>query len=275
MAGWAFTRPALVDDGALRADRVADGQAFAALTVPAALAVALAAWHLPVRRLLADRGGVVRGVLIGVCALVVLAGAIGLVAKVGNPFSWAHSQVSGGECANEPGRLTDLCANNRLAWWGESLDVARRPAARRLGRRHVRDRAAPLPRERDAGVRAAQRPAPGARRPGRRRPRPGLAVVGGAVVGVRRGLRQSPGADRAAAAALACLVLAFGVHALVDYDLDFLAVSAPMLVALGALLALGRPRAAIRAACRSSSLSEPRPWRPSSRSRSRRSRDAR
>jgi Flp pilus assembly protein TadD len=42
-------------------------------------------------------------------------------------------------------------------------------------------------------------------------------------------------------------VLAFGVHALVDYDLDFLAVSAPTLTALGALLAFGRPRARVRA----------------------------
>ena len=74
----------------------------------------------------------------------------------------------------------------------------------------------------------------------------GLAVAGGAVIGVRGGLRQAPGADRAAAAALMCLVLAYGVHALVDYDLDFLAVTGPMLVALGALLAVGRPLATIR-----------------------------
>ena len=41
--------------------------------------------------------------------------------------------------------------------------------------------------------------------------------------------------------ALACLLVAYAVHALVDYDLDFLAVSAPALVALGALLAVARP----------------------------------
>ena len=73
------------------------------------------------------------------------------------------------------------------------------------------------------------------------------ATVVGAVLGIRRGLRLVDPADRRAAAALAALVLAFGVHALVDYDLDFLAVSAPTLTALGGLLALGRPRAGVHA----------------------------
>ena len=246
VAGWAFTRPALVEDGALRADRVADGKTFAAVTVAGGLAVALAAWRLPVGRLLAERGGAVRAVLVGLCALAVLVGAIGLVAKVGNPYSWAHSQFSRGECVNEPGRLTDLCANNRLQWWGEALDVAAdRPVGGSgagtfvLARRRYRENATPVTEPHsvplqlltDLGVVGLVL---------------GLAGAVGAVVGARRGIRQTAGADRAAAAALACLVLAYGVHALVDYDLDFLAVTGPMLVALGALLAIGRARARIR-----------------------------
>jgi O-Antigen ligase len=247
VAGWVFTRPALVEDGALRADRVADGKAFAALTVAGGLAVALAAWRLPVRRLLAERGGVVRAALVCLCVLAVLVGAIGLVAKLGNPYSAARSQLSRGECVNEPGRLTDLCANNRLQWWGEALDVAAdRPVGGSgagtfaLARRRYRENATPVTEPHsvplqllsDLGVVGLAL---------------ALAVVVGAVVGVRRGIRQAPGLDRAAAAALACLVLAYGVHALVDYDLDFLAVTGPMLVALGALLAVGRPRVTIRA----------------------------
>ena len=74
----------------------------------------------------------------------------------------------------------------------------------------------------------------------------GLLVVGGAIVGVRRGLRLAEPSQRPATAALTCLVLAYAVHALVDYDLDFLAVTAPMLVALGAVLAVGRPSATLR-----------------------------
>ena len=45
---------------------------------------------------------------------------------------------------------------------------------------------------------------------------------------------------------MACVALAYAVHALVDYDLDFLAVTAPALVALGALLAVGRPPSSAR-----------------------------
>ena len=42
VAGWAFTRPALVEEGAAKADRVSDGRVFGVLTlVGAALVVAL------------------------------------------------------------------------------------------------------------------------------------------------------------------------------------------------------------------------------------------
>jgi len=247
VAGWAFTRPALVDDGALRADRVADGKVFAALALAGGLVVVLAAWRAPVRRLVDERGRAVRAALLAACAVVVVAGAAGLVAKVGNPASWAGSQLSRGECVNQPGRLADLCANNRLQWWGEALDVA---ADRPLGgsgagtfalaRRRYRESATPVTEPHsvplqllsDLGVVGLGL---------------GLLAAGGALLGARRGLRLTAGRDRPAAAALACLLLAYGVHALVDYDLDFLAVSGPMLVALGALLATGRPRAAHRA----------------------------
>jgi hypothetical protein len=247
VGGWAFTRPALVEDGALRADRVSDGRVFAAWTLAVALAVALAAWRLPVARLVSERERAVRTVLVAACALALVAGTVGLVAKVGDPFSWASSQFSGGECANVPGRLADLCANNRLAWWKESLHIARdRPlggsgagtfAIARL--RHRTDatqtsepHSVPFQVLGDLGV-------------------VGLALlvvaVAGAVLGVRRGLRLAAPGDGRAAAALACLVLAFAVHALVDYDLDFLAVSAPALTALGALLAVGRPHVGVHA----------------------------
>lgn len=241
VAGWAFTRSALVEDGALRADRVADGRVFAALALAGALVVALVAGLAPLERLAAERARAVRGALAGACVVAVLAGSVGLVAAVGNPFSWAADQVSGGECANQPGRLAELCANNRLAWWEESLRIA---ADRPVGgtgagtfelarRRHREDATAvsqphsvPLQLLADTGVVGFAL---------------GLVAVAGATVGVRRGLRLASGGERPAGAALACLLLAFGVHALVDYDLDFVAVCALAFVSLGALLALGRP----------------------------------
>ncbi|HEX3290356.1 MAG TPA: O-antigen ligase family protein [Gaiella sp.] len=246
VAAWAFTRPALVEDGALRSDRVADGRVFAVVTVVAMLAVALVAWRLPVRGIVDRHSAAVRVTILAACALTLVAGSIGFVAKVGNPISWIDEQLSRGECVNEPGRLTDLCANNRLQWWGEALDVAAdRPVGGSgagtfaLARRRYRESATPVTEPHsvplqllaDLGVVGLGL---------------GLAAVVGGALGARRGLRLSSGEETAAAAALACLPLAYVVHAVVDYDLDFLAVTGPALVALGALLSLGRPRVALR-----------------------------
>jgi len=247
VGGWAFTRPALVEVEALRADRVSDGRAFAVLALLGLGLAALAGWRAPVRRLVAERGAAVRTALVAVAVVGALAGAAGVAAAVGNPVDWLASQVRGGECENDPGRLTDLCANNRLAWWDEALEIA---ADRPLGgsgagtyaiaRRQVRDDATPgsqphsvpLQLLSDTGIVGLAL---------------GLLLVGGAAVAIRRGIRLAAAEERAPAVALACLVLAFGVHALVDYDLDYLAVTGPVLAALGVLLACGRPRAAVRA----------------------------
>ena len=246
VGGWAFTRPALVEDGALRADRVADGRSFAALVLVGALVVALAAWRFDPARLVAEREAAVRRTLLATCALVLVAGLVGLVAAVGNPVSWSSQQLDGEECTNAPGRLTDLCANNRPAWWRESVRIAREKplggsgaGTFELARKRFREDASavsqphsvPLQLLADLGVVGLAL---------------ALLLVGGAVAGTRRGLRLSDPSERPATAALCCLVLAYAVHALVDYDLDFLAVTAPMLVALGAVLAVGRPSATPR-----------------------------
>ena len=123
VVGWAFTRPALVEDGAVRGDRVDDGRVFAVLLLVGAALVVAAAWWAPVARLVADHRRTVLVVVTGACAVVLLAGSAGLVAKVGNPFDWASSQVSGGECVNDPGRFTELCANNRVDWWREAARI--------------------------------------------------------------------------------------------------------------------------------------------------------
>ncbi len=247
VGGWAFTRAALVEDGALRGDRVADGRVFAVLTLVAAAAVALVAWRVSARRVVDMRRDLVRGVILGTCALALVAGSVGFVAKVGDPVTWVDSQLSRGECVNEPGRLTDLCANNRLQWWGEALDVAAdRPVGGSgagtvaLARRRYRESATPVTEPHSVPLQLlADLGLVGLGL--------GLVAVGSAFVGVRRGLGRLAGGDRLAAVALACLLLAYVVHAAVDYDLDFLAVTGPALLVLGTLLAVGRPRVALRA----------------------------
>ena len=67
-----------------------------------------------------------------------------------------------------------------------------------------------------------------------------LAVVGTAV-SARRAVGRARGGDRDAAVVLAAVALGYGLHALVDYDADFLAVTGPALLVVGALVATGRP----------------------------------
>jgi len=72
----------------------------------------------------------------------------------------------------------------------------------------------------------------------------GVIVAGFAVA--RGALRRLAEGERAAAVALAVLPAAWLVHSLADYDLDFLAVTAPALFSLGVLGSVGRPATRVR-----------------------------
>ena len=128
---------------------------------------------------------------------------------------------------------------------GRGARDRRRPAGRRDGRRDVRDRAPAVRDDATPGSEPHSVPLQlladlgvvGSARAALRRPPPSSASVAGSGSSTATSARRRP---------LACLVLAYGVHSLVDYDLDFLAVTGPALAALGALLAAGRPR--VRAA---------------------------
>ena len=74
----------------------------------------------------------------------------------------------------------------------------------------------------------------------------GLAFVAGLGLGLRATVGRLEPGERAAAVGLLALPVAFGLHALVDYDLDFLAVAAPTALVSAALLGAGRPAALAR-----------------------------
>ncbi len=243
VATWAFTRPALVDNGASYAARVDDGAVFGALALIGAVAATCLVVLVPVDRLVAvHRREVVRGLAWAGAALLA-AGVIGLVAAVGNPVRWAGDQLDGGGASVEqgPGRLTEAGANNRLQWWGEAIDVFRAHPVRgagvgtfRVARTPFRDDGTPVGEPHSVPL---QLLAGG-----------GIvallllvALVGVAAVGVTRGLSRLHGHEREAAVALTALPLVYVVHALVDYDLDLVAVTVPMLVVVGVLLGAGRP----------------------------------
>ncbi len=230
VAGWAFSRPALMEAGASRGDRARDGTILAVLLVVALLVGAATVARGRVERVVSARRGVVLPSLLALAA----AAAIGLAASA------AASGLSLGECSNEAGRGFEPCLNNRLDWWGETLEIFRDnpqgTGARTyaIARFQVRDdgtpvtepHSVPLQLLADLGLAGVLL---------------GIAVAVAVVLGARRALAAVGLEERPALVGLLGVPLAYGVHSLVDYDLDFLAVTAPALFVCGALFALGRP----------------------------------
>ena len=243
VGAWAFTRPALTEDVATRADRVADGSIFGALALVGAAAVAaLVAWGTTRSLTELSRRRVARGLLVMAVVWIVAAGAVVSVAA-------ADAVSSGRDCSevvNDPSRLGSLDPNNRLCWWEEAWDVFVQHSPEGAGagtfeiarkrfrpdvRNVVQPHSVPLQQLADGGV----------------------VALGLFVVLILAGLatcvcavRRLSGAERGAALALVALPAAYLVHALVDYNWDFLAVTAPTMVALGVLAGAGRSAAPAR-----------------------------
>ncbi len=242
VAGWAFARPALVEDGGARADRVSDGAALGVITAVGAVVVVLLVLLVPVERLVGRRRReVVRG-LVGAVALVLVVGTVGLVLSVGNPITWAGDQLGGsGQVVNDPGRLGSLETNNRTAWWGEAWSIFRASpyggtgaATFEIARRPYRDSALNVTEPHSVPLQLlAETGLPGFLC--------GVVLAVALGFGLRAAIRRLGPEERAAAVGLVALPFAFGLHALVDYDLDYLAVVAPAALVAGALLAAGRP----------------------------------
>jgi len=240
VSGWAFTRPALVEAGGTESDRISDGAVFGVLAlVGAVAATALVAWVC--RRRVGDEAR-----RRGTRALVVLGAVVGVAVVVGGAVAVGNAIASGRSCAevaNAPSRLGSLDLNSRWCWWNEAWDVFAGHAPEGAGagtfevaRKRYREDAravrqphsVPLRQLADGGVVGF-----------------GLfvaLVASGAAVCVCA-VRRLEGAERGAAVALVAAPATYLVHALVDYEWDFLATTGPVLVALGVLAAAGRPGA--------------------------------
>ena len=237
LGAWAFTRPALTEDVASRPDRVADGAVFGVLALVGAGVVAALVAVGSYRAATDDqrrRVGRVLGAVGAVCVLVVVAAAAVSTADA------VSSGRSCGEVVNDPSRLGSLDPNNRLCWWREAWDVfaANRPEGAGAGtfeiarkryradaRNVLQPHSLPLQMLSDGGVLGLGL---------------FLALVAAATAVCVGALRRLEGPERAAASALVVVPAAYLGHALVDYDWDFLAVTAPAMVALGVLAVAGR-----------------------------------
>lgn len=243
VALWTYTRPALVDDGLEAAARQGDAALFGALALvgaAAAVGLALRASRRPLgeaARRRVERALAASGVLLAVLAV----GVVGVAVA-----SAVTSEASCAEVTNDPRRLRSADLNSRLCWWGEALDVFAGNAplgagagtfeiARKRYRADARSvsqpHSVPLQQLADGGLVAL-----------------GLwcLLVGAAAGTVACALRRVTGPERSAAVALAALSLAYGAHSLVDFDWDFLAVTAPTMLVLGTLAAAGRAPSARR-----------------------------
>jgi hypothetical protein len=244
VGAWAYTRPALTEDVAIRADRVADGRVFALLTLAAAALAAVLA-SLAARRSFGEAARARFGrAFVAVAAVVVLASVAAVAVSAGDAVS---SGRSCGEVVNDPSRLGSLDPNNRLCWWSEAWDVfaghaplgagagtfeIARKRYRADARNVLQPHSVPLQHLSDGGI-------------------PGIALFLALVVAVAGAcacaLRRLDGAERRAAVALVAVPTAYLGHALVDYDWDFLAVTAPTMLAVGVVVAAGRATGPSRA----------------------------
>ncbi len=232
LAAWAFTRPGLVEDGQALGARVSAGAWFGGLLLLGAAIVAFAALRLqPLRLAPAARVRVGRALAAGAALAIGLATAAVLV--VADP--------AGGGSVQSPSRLGDASLNNRWEWWKEAWELFTGAPLQGTGagsfeiaHRRIQDVYIPASEPHDLPLQILAGTG-----------LPGLLLLAWLVAAVavagRNALRRLAGPERDAAAALVVVTAVYGLHSLVDFSWDFLAVTAPVLVAAGVLAAAGRP----------------------------------
>ena len=238
VAAWAFTRPGLTTDGAAHSLRAHDGAWFAVVFVLAAVAVGALAYLGSLgeerRPLSVARRRLVGRVALGVLCVGVAVGVAVLVAE-SKPKGWFKDfteQPTNASLQGGPQHLVNASSSSRWLWWKEAWRAWERQPWRGTGagsfeltHRMLRTNSivvtephnVPLQFLTETGVVGFLLAA---------------ASIAAAAVGVVRRLRgREP-----AAVALAVLAAAYVVHSLVDFDWDFVAVTAPFLLSVGALL---------------------------------------
>ena len=247
VSAWAFSQPGLVDDGQLYDDRLRDGLVLGAVLVVLGAAVAAAAWVAIARE---DRWrALVRwqpsGTRLAAGAVAALAVVILLVSG-GHPVDWLQDGFNEftnptSAAGSAPSRFTSLNSNSRWTWWKEAWRlwednpvVGTGAASFAVARRPIRENTTYATEPHNLALQFLAETG-----------LIGLLLAAGAWVtggiALLRALGRFEGADHAAALALVVGALAYLLHALVDYDWDFLALTAPLMLVVGVLLGAAAP----------------------------------
>lgn len=247
LSAWAFTRPGLVDDGQSYDDRLHDGLVFGVLLVVVGAAVAAVALVAIARedRWRARFRWQPSGARLAAGSVAVLAVLV-LLASGGHPIDWLRDGVS--EFANPtsaagagPGRITSFSSNSRWTWWKEAWQLwednpvlGTGAASFAVARRPIRENTTYAIEPHNLALQFLAETG-----------LVGLLLGAGAWVtggfALLRSLRRFEGAEHAAGLALAVAALAYLLHALVDYDWDFLALTAPLMLIVGVMLGAAAP----------------------------------
>jgi tetratricopeptide (TPR) repeat protein len=247
ISAWGFQEPGLVDDLQTYDDRLHAGVIFGVLVVVGCALVAGVA-YLAVLREAEWRPRFrweVTGARLAAGAAVLFVVAV-VAASGGHPVGWLRdgfreftNPVSAAGSA--PGRLGSFSSNSRWTWWKEAWHLfedepldGTGAATFAIARRPIRENTTFATEPHNLGLQFLSETG-----------LVGFLLAGGATVaaflGVLAAIRRLAGDESAAATALAIAALAYLLHALVDYDWNFLALTAPLLVVLGVLLAAGLP----------------------------------
>jgi hypothetical protein len=248
VAGWAFSRPGLTKDGEPHPLQVHDGRWFGLVLVLGGIAAFFGAFLISRyerTRPLSETWRVRVGrVGVAATAAAVVVAIVGLVAGGITPSRVWHKfnePAASPTAVTGPGHLGSLASTSRWNWWQEAwkswrahpvlgtgagtFDLTHRKL-RVDGTVATEPHNLPLQFLSETGIFGFILFL-------------GIALAGaGALVET---LRRLEGEDRLAAAALVVALFAYVVHGVVDFDWDFVAVTAPAAAVLGVLVAAGRP----------------------------------
>ena len=238
VAVWAFTRPGLTEDRAAHSLRVDDGAWFGVVLALAAIAVAAIAYLGSVveerRPLSGARRRLVGRMALGILAAGVAVGLVVLVAEA-KPEGWFRdftAQPTNASLQGGPQHLANASSSSRWLWWKEAWQAWQDSPWRGTGAGSFELTHRMLRTNNIVVTEPHNVPLQFLTETGLVGFFLALVAVGAAAVGVVRRLR---GRDPAAVA-LAVLAAAYVLHSLVDFDWDFVAVTAPFVLSVGALL---------------------------------------